>query len=54
VELFSCSKAFQLGGFRLGVALGNAEALAALEAIKVGGMSQPRGITPCNKWMVLG
>jgi aspartate/methionine/tyrosine aminotransferase len=34
VELFSFAKSYQLGGFRLGFALGNAEALAALEAVK--------------------
>lgn len=34
IELFSFAKSFQLGGFRLGFALGNAEAVAALEAIK--------------------
>lgn len=34
VELFSFSKSYHMGGFRLGFALGNAEAIAALEAIK--------------------
>jgi aspartate/methionine/tyrosine aminotransferase len=34
VELFSFAKSFHLGGFRLGFALGNADALAALEAVK--------------------
>lgn len=34
VELFSFSKSFHMGGFRLGFALGNAEAIAALEAAK--------------------
>ncbi|MER3443268.1 MAG: succinyldiaminopimelate aminotransferase [Meiothermus sp.] len=34
VELFSLSKSFHLAGFRLGFALGNAEALASLEALK--------------------
>lgn len=36
VELFSFAKSHQMGGFRLGFALGNAEVLAALEAVKVG------------------
>ncbi|MEW5299811.1 MAG: hypothetical protein WDW38_010855 [Sanguina aurantia] len=34
LELFSFSKSFHLGGFRLGFALGNADAIAALEAVK--------------------
>jgi len=34
VELFSLSKSYHLAGFRLGFALGNAEALSALEAVK--------------------
>jgi aspartate/methionine/tyrosine aminotransferase len=34
VELFSLSKSYHMGGFRLGFALGNAEAIAALEAAK--------------------
>ncbi|KAF8061968.1 dapL [Scenedesmus sp. PABB004] len=34
VELFSFAKSWQLGGFRLGFALGCAPALAALEAVK--------------------
>lgn len=34
VELFSFSKSFHLAGFRLGFALGNAEALDSLEALK--------------------
>ncbi|WP_293174952.1 aminotransferase class I/II-fold pyridoxal phosphate-dependent enzyme [Oceanithermus sp.] len=34
VELFSFSKSFHMGGFRLGFALGNADAIAALEAAK--------------------
>ena len=34
VELFSFSKSYHLGGVRLGFALGNAEAIAALERIK--------------------
>ena len=34
VELFSFSKSYHLAGFRLGFALGNREALAALEAVK--------------------
>ncbi|PZA05870.1 MULTISPECIES: aminotransferase class I/II-fold pyridoxal phosphate-dependent enzyme [unclassified Meiothermus] len=34
VELFSFSKSYHLTGFRLGFALGNAEALGALEAVK--------------------
>ena len=34
IELFSFSKSFHMGGFRLGFALGNAEAIAALEAAK--------------------
>lgn len=34
VELFSFSKSYHLAGFRLGFALGNAEALSALEAVK--------------------
>lgn len=37
VELFSFAKSHQMGGFRLGFALGNAQALASLEAVKVGG-----------------
>lgn len=35
VELFSFAKSYQLGGFRLGFALGNEQAIAALEAVKV-------------------
>jgi hypothetical protein len=35
VELFSFAKSHQMGGFRLGFVLGNAEVLAALEAVKV-------------------
>lgn len=35
VELFSFAKSHQMGGFRLGFALGNAQALASLEAVKV-------------------
>jgi aspartate/methionine/tyrosine aminotransferase len=34
VELFSFSKSYHLAGFRLGFALGNAEALSAVEALK--------------------
>ncbi|GBF87524.1 succinyldiaminopimelate aminotransferase [Raphidocelis subcapitata] len=34
VELFSMAKSYQLGGCRLGFALGNADAIAALEAVK--------------------
>ena len=34
VELFSFSKSYHLGGVRLGFALGNAEAMAALERVK--------------------
>jgi aspartate/methionine/tyrosine aminotransferase len=34
IELFSFAKSFHLGGFRLGFALGNAGAIAALEATK--------------------
>ncbi len=34
IELFSFSKSFHMGGFRLGFALGNADAVAALEAAK--------------------
>ncbi len=34
VELFSFSKSFHMGGFRLGFALGNSDAIAALEAAK--------------------
>ena len=34
VELYSCSKSFHMGGFRLGWALGNADALAALAQVK--------------------
>lgn len=34
VELYSFSKSYHLAGFRLGFALGNAQALAALEAVK--------------------
>jgi aspartate/methionine/tyrosine aminotransferase len=34
VELFSFAKSYQLGGFRLGFALGNADAIAALEDLK--------------------
>lgn len=37
VELHSFAKSYQLGGFRLGFALGNAAALASLEAVKVAG-----------------
>lgn len=35
VELFSFAKSHQMGGFRLGFALGNAQVLASLEAVKV-------------------
>jgi aspartate/methionine/tyrosine aminotransferase len=35
IELFSFAKSYQLGGFRLGFALGNTQAIAALEAVKV-------------------
>lgn len=35
LELFSFAKSHQMGGFRLGFALGNAQALASLEAVKV-------------------
>lgn len=35
VELFSFAKSYQLGGCRLGFALGNADVLASLEAVKV-------------------
>lgn len=34
VELFSFAKSHQMGGFRLGFALGQAQALASLEAVK--------------------
>lgn len=34
VELFSFAKSYHLAGFRLGFALGNAEAIASLEALK--------------------
>ncbi|KAI8475100.1 MAG: class I and II aminotransferase [Monoraphidium minutum] len=34
IEIFSFAKSYQLGGFRLGFALGNADAIAALEAVK--------------------
>jgi len=34
VELFSFSKSYHLAGFRLGFALGNAEAIGSLEALK--------------------
>ncbi|GFR42358.1 hypothetical protein Agub_g3053 [Astrephomene gubernaculifera] len=34
LELFSFAKSYHLGGFRLGFALGNARAVAALEAVK--------------------
>mmetsp|Transcript_13601 Transcript_13601/g.36789 ORF Transcript_13601/g.36789 Transcript_13601/m.36789 type:complete len:391 (+) Transcript_13601:273-1445(+) len=34
VELFSFAKSFHLAGFRLGFALGNASAIAALESVK--------------------
>ncbi|GLC55357.1 hypothetical protein PLESTB_000976200 [Pleodorina starrii] len=34
LELFSFAKSYHLGGFRLGFALGNARAVAALEALK--------------------
>jgi len=34
VELFSLSKSYHMGAFRLGFALGNADAIAALEAVK--------------------
>lgn len=34
VELYSCSKSYHMGGFRIGWALGNIDALAALEKLK--------------------
>ena len=34
VELFSCSKSFHMGGFRVGWAIGNADAVAALARVK--------------------
>ena len=34
VELYSCSKSYHMGGFRIGWALGNANALTALEKLK--------------------
>jgi aspartate/methionine/tyrosine aminotransferase len=34
VELYSFAKSYHMGGFRLGFALGCAEAIAALEAVK--------------------
>ena len=34
VELYSCSKSFHMGGFRIGWALGNADAVAALAQLK--------------------
>lgn len=34
VELYSASKSFHMGGFRIGWAVGNADALAALAAVK--------------------
>lgn len=34
VELYSCSKSFHMGGFRIGWAVGNAEAIAALAKVK--------------------
>jgi aspartate/methionine/tyrosine aminotransferase len=34
VELYSCSKSFHMGGFRIGWAAGNAEAIAALARVK--------------------
>lgn len=34
IELYSCSKSFHMGGFRMGWAIGNAEAVAALARLK--------------------
>jgi hypothetical protein len=34
VELYSCSKSYHMGGFRIGWAAGNAEAIAALNQVK--------------------
>lgn len=34
VELYSCSKSYHMGGFRIGWAAGNAEAIAALHKVK--------------------
>ena len=34
VELYSCSKSYHMGGFRIGWAVGNVDALAALEKLK--------------------
>jgi len=34
IELFSCSKSFHMGGFRMGWAIGNADAVAALARLK--------------------
>jgi aspartate/methionine/tyrosine aminotransferase len=46
VELFSFAKSHQMGGFRLGFALGNAQALASLEAVKV---SLQYTVRTCNQ-----
>ena len=34
IELYSCSKSFHMGGFRIGWAIGNADAVAALAQLK--------------------
>ena len=34
IELYSCSKSFHMGGFRMGWAIGNADAIAALARLK--------------------
>jgi aspartate/methionine/tyrosine aminotransferase len=34
IELFSCSKSFHMGGFRMGWAIGNADAIASLAQVK--------------------
>lgn len=34
VELFSFAKSYHMGGFRLGFALGNRDAISSLEAVK--------------------
>ena len=34
IELYSCSKSFHMGGFRMGWAVGNADAVAALSQVK--------------------
>jgi aspartate/methionine/tyrosine aminotransferase len=34
VELYSCSKSYHMGGFRIGWAAGNADAIAALDRVK--------------------